>query len=111
MQISGRRTDTLTIITPVGRVDSKTCAAFQAWLLGTIGSLGVTVLIDMTRIEFISSRGLAILMLTAKQLEATHSRLAVAGLQSVVREIFGISRMSNVVQVFDTVATAFTDVR
>jgi hypothetical protein len=73
--------------------------------------LGVTVLIDMTRVQSISSRGLTIQMVTAKQLEATHSRLAVAGLRPKAREIFEISRMSNAVRVFDTVAAAFSDVR
>ncbi|HME24404.1 MAG TPA: STAS domain-containing protein [Acetobacteraceae bacterium] len=111
MQIGERRRNSVTIITPVGRVDNNTCPAFQARLLGTIGLFGATVLLDMTRVPFISSRGLSILMITAKQLETTYSRFAVVGLQPIVHEIFGISRMSNVLQVFDTVATAFIDMR
>ena len=64
------------------------------------------LLLDFTDVEYISSVGLRVLMIAARQMRGRKARIAVAGLQSVVGEIFAISRFNSVLEVFPTVRDA-----
>ena len=46
------------------------------------------------------------LLLAAKQLRAVNGRMAIAALQPVVTEIFGIARFNHVLEIFPDVRTA-----
>ena len=108
MEIGERRDGDILILLPTGRIDNDTSVSFQTKLLATVGTAGASVLLDLARVEYISSAGLRALMMASKQAKATKGRIAVAALGPVVKEIFAISRFSYVVPVFDTVADAAT---
>jgi anti-sigma B factor antagonist len=111
VEISENRQGKVVVLSPVGRIDNDTSAAFQIKLLGFVGSAGAAVLVDFSRVEYISSAGLRALMMASRQSKAAGSRLAVAGLGAVVKEVFEISRFSHVVQVFETPAEAIAALR
>jgi anti-anti-sigma factor len=102
MDISEQRDAGVIVLRPSGRIDNDTSLAFQDRLLQVIAE--GTTLIDFTAVEFISSAGLAALMTAAKQAKAANNRIACAGLNSVVQEIFSISRFARVVPVYGTTA-------
>ena len=106
MEIGERRDGDILILSPGGRIDNETSAAFQARLLNAVTPAGAAVLVDFSGVEYVSSAGLRALMMGSKQSKAANGRLAVASLVPVVKEIFEISRFSLVVQVFDTPADA-----
>ena len=106
MEIAERRQDEIIVLCPAGRIDNDTSPAFQERLLASVGMAGGSVLLDLARVEYISSAGLRALMMASKQAKATKGRIAVAALGPVVKEIFAISRFSYVVPVFDTLADA-----
>ncbi len=110
MEIGERRDGDILILSPAGRIDNDTSAAFQSRLLAVLAP-GAAVLVDFSAVEYISSAGLRALMMGSKQSKAAKGRLAVAALGSVVKEIFEISRFSMVVQVFDTTADALAALR
>lgn len=107
METSEQRQGNIIVLSPVGRVNNDTSPAFQTKLLSCVGS-AAAVLIDFSGVEYISSAGLRALMMASKQSKAANSRLAVAALRPMVKEIFAISRFSLVVQVFETTAEAIT---
>ena len=111
VEIGERRDGDILILLPTGRIDNDTSPAFQARLLASLTSQGAAVLVDLTRVEYISSAGLRALMMGSRQAKAVNGRLAVAELGPVVKEIFEISRFSLVVQVFDTSADAIAAMR
>jgi anti-anti-sigma factor len=106
MEISEQRLGDIIVLSPLGRVNNETSPEFQTRLLSSVGSAATKVLIDFSGVEYISSAGLRALMMAAKQSKAIDGRLAIAGLTPMVKEIFGISRFSLVVQVFETTAEA-----
>ncbi len=106
LEISEQRQGDVVVLGPTGRINNDTSAEFQSRLLGSVGSGGATVLVDLSGVEYISSAGLRALMMAAKQSKASSGRLAVAALNPVVKEIFAISRFSYVVTVFETLAEA-----
>jgi len=109
VEIGERRLANTLVLQPVGRLDNITSADFQTRLLAAVTSGADDIVIDFSSIEYISSAGLRALM-AASRLKPKERRLAVACLNSVVTEIFAISRFGYVVPVFDTVEEA-SDVR
>jgi anti-anti-sigma factor len=107
VDIGESRQANILVLAPVGRIDNLTSAAFQARLLAAVTSSSVDVVVDLSGVEYISSAGLRALM-TASRQKPKDRRLAVARLNTVVREIFAISRFSHVVPVFATVEEAST---
>jgi len=93
--------DTL-VVAPAGRIDHRNAAELEATLLPLLADAverrGALVL-DFAEVEYISSVGLRVLMIAAKQMRTAQARLSVAALQSVVAEIFSISRFDKVLVV------------
>ena len=95
----------------MGRIDNETSSEFQSKLLSYVTSAGTALLIDLSNVEYISSAGLRALMTASKQARPSGSRVGVAGLKPVVKEIFEISRFALVVQVFETIADAIAEMK
>jgi anti-anti-sigma factor len=100
--------DTL-VVAPAGRIDHRSAAELEAALLpllaGAAERRGALVL-DFADVEYISSVGLRVLMIAARQMRAAQARLSVAALQDVVAEIFSISRFDKVLVVHATLDEA-----
>jgi len=94
---------------PKGRIDHANTATFESALApliaNAVASHGAVVL-DFTDIDYISSVGLRVLMIAAKQMREHQAQLLVAALQEVVAEIFAISRFDRVLTVVPTVDEA-----
>jgi len=109
VDFSSTRFAKVIVATPVGRVDHTNAEELHAALEPMIGrsdDVAQALVLDFGRVEYISSVGLRVLMMAAKQARACHSRIAVAGLQPVVGEIFAISRFNHVLDVFPSVREA-----
>jgi anti-anti-sigma factor len=95
------------VVAATGRVDQSSASALESALSPLWGSPDVASLVlDFSGIEYISSVGLRVLMIAARQMRGRRARIAVTGLQSVVAEIFAISRFNTVLEVFPTVHEA-----
>jgi anti-sigma B factor antagonist/stage II sporulation protein AA (anti-sigma F factor antagonist) len=98
-----------TVAAPRGRIDHLSAAGFEAALAplldAAIARRGALVL-DFAGVDYISSVGLRVLMLAARRMREAQAPLALAALQSVVAEIFAISRFDKVLAVQPSVAAA-----
>ena len=109
LEVSSLRLADVVVVAPAGRIDHAAAAAFQAAAepaLAASAQAGGGLLLDLSHVEYISSVGLRVVMMAAKQLRARHARIAAAGLQPVVREIFEIARFNHVVELFPSVRDA-----
>lgn len=109
MQISSRQFADVVVAAPVGRIDHHSAGKLEealAPLLEKSGANKAAVVFDFSGVEYISSVGLRVLMIAAKQMRANEAKIAVAALQPVVSEIFSISRFDRVLDVFPTVRGA-----
>jgi len=107
LEIGVKRQEGLIVLAPVGRIDSLTSAKFRTRLLSVVKSGSANVVVDFSGVEYISSCGLHAL-LTALRQKSKERRLAVARLNTVVHEIFAISRFTHLVPIFATVEEAVT---
>ena len=97
------------VIEIAGRVDHGTAPAFGSVILPHVdGCAGdeKKLLIDMSKVNYISSAGLRILMIAAKGCRKQEGKVALAGLQPTVNEVFKIGRFDKVFEVFPSVHDA-----
>ena len=109
LETTSRQFADVVVAAPTGRIDHQSAAHFEAGLAPLVkaagGNKGALVL-DGTGIEYISSVGLRVLMIAAKELRAAGAKIAVTNLRPVVAEIFAISRFDRVLGVFPSVRDA-----
>lgn len=101
------------LIAPDGRIDHASADAFATALaphLAQCNANSLPLILDFSGVEYISSVGLRVLVLTARQIKAQGGRIAIAALSPMVQEVFKISRFDLVYDVYDSVETAMTAV-
>jgi anti-sigma B factor antagonist len=109
VEFSSRSLADVVVACPVGQIDHANAQALQQALAPILNDppAGTAALIlDFTGIEYISSMGLRVLMMAAKQMRARGARVAVTNLRPVVKEIFDIARFNHVTEVFPTLRAA-----
>lgn len=106
MEISTRTQGDYTIVAIAGNLDSVTSPQAQQALDAVIGAGASKVAVDFSRLDYISSAGLRVMLGTAKQLMAKGGALKTFGLNQTVREVFDISGFSSILAVFGTEAEA-----
>jgi anti-anti-sigma factor len=109
MQIANRRQDGVMVVSVSGRIDHASAASLKDALapyLSDCGKESCPMVVDLSGVDYVSSAGLRVLMLAAKEMKAQGQGIVVADLQPVVKEIFEISRFDKVLQVFPSTEAA-----
>lgn len=106
MQIVVSNENNITLLTFDGRLDTQTAPEAQTLLTEAIAGEGKRVVIDFDQLDYISSAGLRILLIAAKQLKASQGEIRICNLNQVVQEVFDISGFSSIFQVFGSKADA-----
>ena len=88
-----RRVDepSATVLDVVGRLDGSTSEMMHWTLLELIAEAPPRLVIDLGGMEYISSAGLRILLIAAKQVRGTTTKLILCGMRPNVLEVFEIS--------------------
>ncbi len=112
MQIATRWIARTLVAAPVGRIDHLSAADFEAALMPLLKQAGDdgALVLDFAGIDYISSVGLRVLMVAAKQMREERAAFVVTGLSSVVDEIFRISRFDRLLVVTPTLDAALAHV-
>lgn len=101
MKITTRDAKDIKVVMFEGELD--TLAAPEAKKeLNKLRTQGVKkIILDLGRLEFISSSGLRVLLATAQDLNEANGELRVCNLNETVQEVFEISGFSTLLMVFD----------
>ncbi|NUU03319.1 STAS domain-containing protein [Herbaspirillum robiniae] len=91
-----------------GKISSVNAAQVEADLLAQIAKGESDLLVDMGRLDYISSAGLRVVLLVAKKLKQSGGVLVLFGMQSQIREVFDISGFLSILTVTDTREQALT---
>ena len=109
MQITTQPFADTIVVAPVGRIDHRSAAELEAALLPLVSQVAgrkSSLVLDFSGVDYISSVGLRVLMIAARQMRTAQAQLSVAALQNVVAEIFTISRFDKVLTVSATLEDA-----
>jgi anti-anti-sigma factor len=102
MQLTTQMHGEVTVITMEGSLDSGTAPSVQADLERLVPEGGLTVL-DMSKMSYMSSAGLRVLLLVQRRAQATGARVALARLPEDVREVMAATGFLEFFAVCDTV--------
>ena len=80
-----------TLIGLAGRIDSTNSGQIEAAILDRVRQGATRVVLDFSRLDYISSAGLRVVLILAKKLKQTGGRLAVCALKPNIHSIFEVS--------------------
>ena len=79
-----------------GRLDAITAPHLDQQVWGQITATEPSVVLDLERLDYISSAGLRSLLDLAKRVESQGGKVAVCGLQGEVRKVFELSGFTRI---------------
>lgn len=90
MDLREEKVSGVTVVDVKGRIDSVTAPTLGERLNASLEASKVRILLDFSRLEYISSAGFRILLLAAKRADETGSRLVLCGVSGKVRQLFDL---------------------
>ena len=83
-------TDELLLIAPVGRLDTVTSGELKE-RIAALDAGGRDIELDFSKVDYISSAGLRLLVALQKQAKADGRGMVIRNINAVVREVFRVS--------------------
>ena len=90
MELREEMIGAITVVEVQGRMDGTTARTLEDRLMGRLGSMETRIVLDLTRLDYIGSAGLRILLMAAKRAESSGSRLVMCGVSGRVRQLFDL---------------------
>jgi anti-anti-sigma factor len=90
------------VILMTGKLDTQTSPDAERKIMDLIEAGALKIVVNFDGLDFISSAGLRVLLVTAKKLTGLGGAIRVCGMNDIVREVFEISG-------FDTILTVTAD--
>ncbi len=87
----------VTVVSPRGRIDHASAPRLSASLEPLLKGCQTgkpPLLLDLAGVDYISSMGLRVLVVASRTATSQGGRFAVAALQPLVQEVFGIARLN-----------------
>jgi anti-sigma B factor antagonist len=110
MELSSREEMGCTVVSIGGRLDTVTAPEFEARCMEWIAGGSLKMVLDFSRVDYISSAGLRSVLVILKRLKAAGGGVAISGMTGVVREVFAISGLDAVVPVAADLSAALASV-
>ena len=99
------------IVKLAGRLDSSAAQPAEESFTQMLGSGTPHLAIDMSKLEYISSAGLRVLLVVAKKVQQVEGKVVLFGLVPNVREVFSISGFDRIFAIQPGAAAAVAAVR
>jgi stage II sporulation protein AA (anti-sigma F factor antagonist) len=89
--ISEEREADVLVLAVAGRVDSTASAELESRLFGPLGAPDTRVVVDLRRVEYISSAGLRVFLRLLARLREAKGQLVLCSMAESVREVFELA--------------------
>ena len=102
MKIAEERRSDVVVLKPDGNLDSSESPELEAAVLRIIDKGETRLVVDLSSVAYITSRGLRVFLLGTKKMAEAGGRIAVCSLQDFVRKVFDTVGFHDVLTVFDS---------
>ncbi len=99
IEILEEREGTTLVLLPIARLDSSNARSFENVVIDHVESGEDQIVVDFSRLVFISSSGMRVLLIAAKKLHAKKGKLVLCSMQDSIREIFSISGFDQIIPI------------
>ena len=110
IEVAEEREGGALVLLPVGRLDSANARSFESVVMERVGSGEQRLLVDFSRLNFISSSGMRVLLMAAKKLHASRGKLVLCAMPDHIHEVFRISGFDQIIPIRDTRESALAEV-
>ena len=90
------------VVAPAGRIDTVTAAALEERLTERMDEGHGAILLDLSRVDYVSSQGLRVVLKTSKRMAAAGRGFAVCGLAETVAGVFRVTGFDRVIAIHAT---------
>ncbi|MHA7776862.1 STAS domain-containing protein [Roseibium sp. M-1] len=97
---------TLTVVRPAGKLDTLSAKAFETYLKDLVAMKSGTLLIDMEKVDYVTSFGLRSLLIIAKLLAPSGDKLVLFQVNPSVADVLRISGFLKILQVAESLEEA-----
>ena len=111
MEFSEEKAGNVVIVKLAGRLDSSAAQAAEDGFAKVDGGAPPRLAIDLSRLDYISSAGLRVLLVVAKRIQQSSGKLVLFGLGSHVSEVFSISGFDRIFAIQPNAKAALAAVR
>lgn len=108
MEVIKSSEDKVVVAAVKGRVDTVTAQDFEKKIMEIMEGKSISLLIDCSGLEYISSAGLRSILVISKALKAKGLAVYFSSLQGNVKDVFNISGFNTIFKIFDTSEEALT---
>jgi anti-anti-sigma factor len=91
MEFAQDQAGEVAIVKLAGRLDSSAAQSAEENFAQLLGGASARLVIDMSRLEYISSAGLRVLLVAAKKVQQAQGKMVLFGLLPNVREVFSVT--------------------
>lgn len=99
MKVEITQNDTQVMVTLEGRLDTVTSAEFEKDLTPYFSIQGIELSLDCAAMEYISSAGLRVVLMTHKSITAKGGRFIIRNLSKEVRSVFDMTGFSRILTI------------
>jgi len=100
MEITEKKLDNCTIVGINGRLDTTNYSVLEKKLLELIDSGNTRLLVNLSKMDYVSSSGLRILLMALKRITLAKGKFILCSLQENIKEIFEISGFTNIFEIY-----------
>jgi len=102
MEIKQVKHGKIAILNLIGRLDANTSGELESVLIPMIDGGEKKIILDFSALEYISSAGLRLLLLSAKKLRNNKGEIILCSMKDFIKEIFEISGFTPIFTIVDT---------
>lgn len=106
MNIQTETQDRFLVVRLEGDVDAYSSSKIKDELLGLIDRGSSSMVVDVSKVPYMDSSGLGMLVTVLKNINKKHGVLRLTGLNEDLRNIFRLTRLDKVFQIYETVPEA-----
>ena len=94
------------IFSPQGRLDASNAPAAEREVLALFETAGPSAVLDVSRLDYLSSAGLSVLLVATKTARAKGGKAVLVGAKPAVLDIFKMSGLDKIIPLVDNIDSA-----
>jgi len=105
MDVRIKMEENLITVNVEGSIDSNTSGELQTHILGKI-SESDNVILDLSKVEFISSAGLRVLLMVYRQIKVKNGKVVLVGISEEIKDVMTMTGFINYFEMAETIEEA-----
>ena len=106
MEFLSKKAGTVTVVALAGSIDATTAGEVSAGISELVDKGEVTLVMDLSGVDYTSSAGLRVLLGGAKETRGAGGDLRLASVQAAVLKVLTLSGFTTILKVFEDTASA-----